>query len=170
MTDQDNRYNEKYMKRAIELSEIAYQSGKGLPIGCVIVKEGKIIGEGHNEIFLRSNPTAHGEMIAIEDACKKQGGMQLQDCEMYTTLEPCPMCFGAIYWAQVGVVFYANSKADANEAGFDDSFIFDEIVKPVDERMIKTHHTECAGAKKVLTEWKSKELAHGQPWTPYKVK
>ena len=168
--DHAGRYNEKFMKRAIELSEMAYKSGKGLPIGCVIAKNGEIIGEGHNEIFLRSNPTAHGEMVAIEDACMKKGGAALQGCEMYTTLEPCPMCFGAIYWTQVDVVYYANSKIDANEAGFDDSFIFEEIAKPNDKRIIGIHNVKCDGAKKVLLEWKAGELPDGQSWTPYKVK
>jgi len=167
---QDNRYNEKFMQRAIELSELAYKSGKGLPIGCVIVKDGQIIGEGHNEIFFRSNPTAHGEMVAIEDACRKAGGLNLRECEMYTTLEPCPMCFGAIYWAQIGVVFYANSNADAAEAGFDDCYIFDEIRRLPEERQIGFHSAANKDAKRVLMEWKAQNFPDGQPWTPYKVK
>ena len=90
------KYNEKFIQRAIELSLVAYKSGKGLPIGCVIVKDNKIIGEGHNEIFFRTNPTAHGEMVAVENACKNLGSLSLNDCIIYSTLEPCPMCLAAI--------------------------------------------------------------------------
>ena len=102
----DQDYNPKFMLKAIELSEIAYKSGKGLPIGCVIVRDGEIIGEGHNEIFERVNPTSHGEMVAIERACKNINSLQLSECQMYTTLEPCPMCLGALLQARVGRLVY----------------------------------------------------------------
>lgn len=98
----NNKYNEIFMQRAIELSQIAYKSGKGLPIGCVIVKDNVIIGEGHNEIFSRTNPTSHAEMVAIENTCNNLGSLTLNDCAIYTSLEPCPMCLAAIYWAKYG--------------------------------------------------------------------
>lgn len=161
---QDN-YNPEFMKRAILLSEIAYQSGKGLPIGCVIVKNGEIIGEGHNEIFLRNNPTAHGEMVAIENACKNLENLQLEDCEMYTTLQPCTMCLGAIYWAKLSVIYYANNNKNASEVGFDDSFIFEEFQVLPEKRKIPMYDKNNLAAMKVLQDWKSKNVSACQPWS-----
>lgn len=164
MTERDRAQHAAFMARAIELSETAWKSGKGLPIGCVIVRNGEIIGEGHNEIFVRNNPTAHGEMVAIEQACKNTGELQLKDADLYTTLEPCPMCFGAIYWAGIKTVYYANTCKDAAEAGFDDSFIFREINKAPDQRAIPFCHVQHAKAMEVLREWKAKALPASQPW------
>lgn len=166
MTENTNvGYNDLFMQRAIELSEIAYTSGKGLPIGCVIVKDGRIVGEGHNEIFHRTNPTSHGEMVAIEDACKRSGNLLLEGCELYTTLEPCPMCLGAIYWAKVKVVYFANTNDDAAAVGFDDSFIFEEFAKQPQERKIPMFAVRSDGAMKILTDWKSRNIPASQPWT-----
>jgi guanine deaminase len=162
--NKDN-YNPEFMKRAIMLSEIAYKSEKGLPIGCVIVRNGKIIGEGHNEIFSRNNPTAHGEMVAIENACKNIGDLQLADCEMYTTLQPCPMCLGAIYWAKLSVIYYANNNENASEAGFDDSFIFEEFQVSPEKRKIPMYDKNNSEAMKVLQDWKSKNISASQPWS-----
>lgn len=161
-------YNEKFMQRAVELSEMAYKSGKGLPIGCVIVKDGKIIGEGHNEIFIRNNPTAHAEMVAIEDACKKTGNLQLEECDLYTSLEPCPMCFGAVYWAKLRTVYFANTKQDATRAGFDDSFILGQIQKPHAEQWIPMLHFKMHSALKILEDWKSKNPDASQAWVDKK--
>ncbi len=158
-------YNPEFMKRAISLSEIAYKSGKGLPIGCVIVRNGEIIGEGHNEIFLRNNPTSHGEMVAIENACKNIQDLQLAGCELYTTLEPCPMCLGAIYWAKISVVYYANTNKNASEAGFDDSFIFEELKLSPEKRKIPVLGKNDSEAMKVLLDWKSQNSSACQPWT-----
>lgn len=146
-------YNPHFMQRAIALSELSYKSGKGLPIGCVIVRDGKIIGEGHNEIFIRKNPTAHGEMVAIEDACKNIADLSLAGCEIYTTLEPCPMCLGAIYWANITTIYYANTVKQAVEVGFDDSFIFEEFLKKPEQRKIPSSHVNNAEAIKVLKDW-----------------
>lgn len=142
------------MQRAIALSETAYKSGKGLPIGCVIVKDGKVIGEGHNEIFLRNNPTAHAEMVAIENACRQSSSLQLTGCELYTSLEPCPMCFGAVYWAGIQTVYFAATGADAVKAGFADLHIAGEFHKPKQEQRIPMHHAEEASALAVLHQWK----------------
>ncbi|MBA4241447.1 MAG: tRNA-specific adenosine deaminase [Sphingobacteriaceae bacterium] len=161
----NDNYEERFMQRAIELSEIAYKSGKGLPIGCVIVKEGEIVGEGHNEIFCRTNPTSHGEMVAIENACKNIGDLQLTECEMYTTLEPCPMCLGAIYWAKLKVVYFANTNKDAAEVGFDDSFIFNEFAKAPEKRLIAMYSKNNPAAMKVLKDWQTENLPASQPWT-----
>ena len=160
-----DNYNPEFMKRAILLSEIAYKSEKGLPIGCVIVKNGKIIGEGHNEIFFINNPTAHGEMVAIENACKTVGNLQLENCEMYTTLQPCPMCLGAIYWAKLSVVYYANNNKNASEVGFDDSFIFEEFQVSPERRKVPMYDKSSSEAMKVLQDWKSKNISAAQPWS-----
>ena len=151
-------YKEEFMQRAVALSQTAYTSGKGLPIGCVIVKNGVIIGEGHNEIFLRNNPTAHGEMVAIEDACRKTGDLVLSGCDLYTSLEPCPMCLGAIYWSQIRAVYYANSHEDATEVGFDDAFIFEELAKPHAQKRIPHEHVHSTQAKNILKEWLAQQI------------
>jgi tRNA(Arg) A34 adenosine deaminase TadA len=159
-----SNYNSTFMQRAIELSDIAYKSGKGLPIGCVIVKDGKIVGEGHNEIFSRNNPTSHGEMVAIENACKQLGHLQLEDCDLYTTLQPCPMCLGAIYWAKLRTVYFANSNKDAAEVGFDDSFIFEEFKLEPEKRKIPVLGNYNAEAMNVLKAWKAQGVSAAQPW------
>lgn len=159
-----DEYNEMFMQRAIELSQIAYKNGNGLPIGCVIVKDNKIIGEGHNEIFSRTNPTAHGEMVAIENACKNLKDLSLIDCAIYTTLEPCPMCLSAIYWAKIKIIYFANSNEQATQIGFSDNFIFNEIKLQPKKRKIPMLKKENTDAIKILEEWKSKDLGSSQPW------
>lgn len=154
-----------YMQRAVELSELAYRSGKGLPIGCVIARDGQIIGEGHNEIFVRSNPTAHAEMVAIERACASLRSLDLGGSELYTTLEPCPMCLAGVYWAKVGIVYFANSSRDAREAGFDDNFILQELTRAPEARRIPTVSAPSADALRVLREWRQRGLSAAQPWT-----
>ncbi len=148
-------YNEVHMRRAIELSIIAHTSGKGLPIGCVIIKNGLVIGEGHNEIFLRNIPTAHAEMVAIEDACKKTNNILLEDCELYTSLQPCPMCFGAVYWSGIKKVYYAVSCEDAEKAGFDDAFIYEQLAKPTSQQLIPMDYVRTDEALRVLVNWKT---------------
>ena len=111
---------EEYMSAAIELSRYGVTKNHGGPFGCVIVKDDKIIGRGNNMVTAKNDPTAHAEIIAIRDACKNIGSYQLDDCEIYTSCEPCPMCLGAIYWARPKIVYYANSRHDAAHIGFDD--------------------------------------------------
>jgi tRNA(Arg) A34 adenosine deaminase TadA len=152
------------MKRAIELSELAYKSGKGLPIGCVIARDGQIVGEGHNEVFARCNPTAHAEMVAIENACSRSGTVALTGCELYTTLEPCPMCLAAIYWAKVRAVHFANSSQDARAVGFDDPFILRELTAAPEQRRIPSVGQPSEAAAKVLRGWKASGGAAAQPW------
>jgi tRNA(Arg) A34 adenosine deaminase TadA len=159
-----NTYNSDFMLRAIELSKQAYTTQKGLPIGCVIVKDGVIISEGHNEIFVRKTPTAHGEMVAIEKACANLNSILLEDCELYTTLEPCPMCFSAIYWAKIKTVYYACNNEDATKIGFDDSFIFEQMQKDKSDQLIPLHHCEHIEDFAILTEWKLLEQESSQPW------
>lgn len=124
------------MARAIELSIENVRSGRGGPFGAVVVRGGKIIAEGVNCVTAVNDPTAHAEVVAIREACKKLGVFELKDCEMYTSCEPCPMCLGAIYWARPARVYFGSTAADASNAGFDDSFIYNEIPRPHAQRKI----------------------------------
>src|SRR5690606_13747670 len=109
---------------------------EGGPFGCVIVKDDKIVGRGNNSVTSLNDPTAHAEVMAIREACKNLDTFQLTDCEIYTSCEPCPMCLGAIYWARPKVVYFANTRIDAANIGFDDSFIYDEISADISQRKI----------------------------------
>lgn len=124
------------MVRAIELSLDNVLSGKGGPFGAVVVKDSKIIAEGANRVTATNDPTAHAEMCAIRAACATLGVFELSDCEIYTSCEPCPMCLGAIYWARLARVYFANLASDASKIGFDDSFIYREIGQNVRKRSI----------------------------------
>ncbi|RIW17285.1 nucleoside deaminase [Algoriphagus lacus] len=125
-----------FMLQAIELAKEGMLAGNGGPFGCVIVKDGKIIGKGSNMVLKTNDPTAHAEVVAIREACKNLDNFQLDGCEVYTSCEPCPMCLGAIFWARPARVFYACTKEDAADAGFDDDFIYQEIeVKPSDRKI-----------------------------------
>ena len=124
-----------FMKRAIELSIKSVNTGGG-PFGCVIVKDGKIVAEGSNKVTSTNDPTAHGEIVAIRDACKKLNDFNLQGSELYSTCEPCPMCLSAIYWARINKIYYANTREDARKIDFDDSLIYSEFKKNIDERKI----------------------------------
>jgi guanine deaminase len=125
-----------FMARAIELSIENVRSRRGGPFGAVVVRGGKIIAEGVNCVTAVNDPTAHAEVVAIREACKKLGVFELKDCEMYTSCEPCPMCLGAIYWARPARVYFGSTAADATNAGFDDSFIYNEIPQPHAQRKI----------------------------------
>lgn len=127
---------QQFMRKAIELSIENVRNGKGGPFGAVIVKDGKIIATGVNQVTASNDPTAHAEMVAIRNACAALGRFQLTDCELYSSCEPCPMCLGAIYWARPKVVYYANSALDAAEINFDDSFIYEQIALPHTQRTI----------------------------------
>ena len=118
----------KFMERAIELSLESINSGGG-PFGSVIVKDDKIISEGMNRVTVNNDPTAHGEIVAIRNACKELNTFNLSDCFLYSSCEPCPMCMSAIYWSRIGKVYYANTRDDAKKIEFDDSFIYSEISK-----------------------------------------
>jgi guanine deaminase len=157
-------YNPKFMMRALELSRTAYRNGKGLPIGCVIVKNGEIVGEGHNEIFHRTNPTAHAEMVAIEAACSKTGDLHLDGCDLYTTLEPCPMCAAAVYWAKIRSVFFATSAQVGAKYGFNDDFIRSDLTKSPQERIIPYFSCDAPEAVKIIDEWSEAGSAAFQPY------
>ena len=146
---------EKFMQEAIRLSREGSLANEGGPFGCVIVKGDEIIGRGNNKVLLLNDPTAHAEVVAIRDACTTLGTFQLDDCEVYTTCEPCPMCLGAIYWARPKKIYYANNREDAAAIGFDDSMIYDEINQPVSDRKIPMEPIGREAAIKVFGEWKA---------------
>ena len=145
----------RFLERAIELSRQGMQKGNGGPFGCVIVKDGEIVGEGVNEVLVKNDPTSHAEVVAIRNACKKLNNFQLTGCDVYTSCEPCPMCMGAIYWARPNRVIYANTKSDAAAVNFDDQFIYDEIRQPGTERQIPFIHHPHPAALEVFEQWKS---------------
>jgi guanine deaminase len=148
---------QKFLERAIELSREGMQLGKGGPFGCVIVKDGKIIGEGYNQVATTNDPTAHAEIVAIRNACKTLNSFQLTGCDVYASCEPCPMCLGAIYWARPARVIYANTKTDAASIHFDDQFIYNEIDRPDSARSIQFIHHPYQKAIDVFEEWKQME-------------
>ncbi len=119
-----------FMKRAIELSIESVNRGGG-PFGSIIVKDNNIVAEGSNKVTLTNDPTAHGEIVAIREACKKLNNFSLNDCELYSTCEPCPMCLSAIYWARIDKIYYANTRKDAQKIDFDDSLIYSELQKNI---------------------------------------
>jgi guanine deaminase len=125
-----------FMARAIQLSIDNVLSGRGGPFGAVIVKDVAIVAEGANQVTSMNDPTAHAEVLAIRDACRKLGVFDLEGCEIYTSCEPCPMCLGAIYWARLSRVYFGNADADAAKIGFDDSLIYRELAQPHSERKI----------------------------------
>jgi guanine deaminase len=146
----------KFILEAIELSRSGMMGNEGGPFGCIIVKDDKIVGKGNNRVTSTNDPTAHAEIVAIRDACKNLGTFQLDNCEIYTSCEPCPMCMGAIYWARPKKVYFANTRIDAAQIGFDDSMIYEELIQPLEQRKIAI---ECIGrddAIKVFQEWQNK--------------
>lgn len=144
------------MRRAVELSRLGMEQNAGGPFGCVIVKDGKIVGEGNNRVTSTNDPTAHAEVVAIRDACKNLGSFQLEGCELYASCEPCPMCLGAIYWARPDRIYFANSRYDAANIGFDDSMIYEEIVSPLERRRIPVIAMPMPEASAVFADWKLK--------------
>jgi len=148
---------EKFMQAAIELAREGMLAGKGGPFGCVIVKGEEIVGRGSNMVISTMDPTAHAEVVAIRDACKNIGNFQLDDCEVYASCEPCPMCLGALYWARVKKVVYANTRYDAAAIEFDDDFIYQEINTSFMHRQIPFVHLPHPEAIKVFKEWQDLE-------------
>ena len=142
-----------FLKRAIELSRQGIDKGDGGPFGAVIVKDGKILAEGHNEVLKTKDPTAHAEIVTIRKACQALNHFQLEDCILYSSCEPCPMCLGAIYWSRPKMIVFACTKKDAASIGFDDDFIYKEIELPLHERSIPMIHLEDSSAIKVMEDW-----------------
>ncbi len=149
--------NEDFMLEAVNAALRGMQNNEGGPFGCVIVKDGKIIGKGNNKVTSTNDPTAHAEVTAIRDACKNLNSFQLDGCTIYTSCEPCPMCLGAIYWARPEKVFYGSSQQDAANIGFDDAFIYEEIPLPYEKRSIPFEQLAPEVAIKPFQEWTKKE-------------
>ena len=145
-----------FMKRAIELSIKSVNNGGG-PFGSIIVKSDKIIAEGSNKVTSNNDPTAHGEIVAIREACKKLNNFSLNGCELYSTCEPCPMCLSAIYWARVDKIYYANTREDARKIDFDDSLIYTELQKNIDKRKIPMIQILRNEALKAFELWDQKK-------------
>lgn len=146
---------ENYMQEAIDLSIDNVKSNNGGPFGAVVVKDGKIIARGYNQVTASNDPTAHAEVVAIREACKVLGTFQLTNCEIYTSCEPCPMCLGAIYWARPSRVYYANTKEDAAAIQFDDDFIYKEIAKPIQYRELQFKQVMRKEAQVAFELWKN---------------
>jgi tRNA(Arg) A34 adenosine deaminase TadA len=145
-----------FMRHAIRLSAEHMREGAGGPFGAVIVKDGRVIAEGWNCVTSANDPTAHAEVVAIRAACTALGTFSLEGCEIYASCEPCPMCLAAIYWARIDRIFFANSRQEAAAIGFDDALIYDEIPKPVGERLVPTVQLRLPEAEAVFAEWRTK--------------
>lgn len=145
-----------FMLEAIRLSVREMRRNKGGPFGAVVVRKGLIIGRGWNQVTSANDPTAHAEVIAIRDACRRLKTFQLEDCELYTSCEPCPMCLSAIYWARLKRVFYANTRKDAANIDFDDELIYREVARPISRRQIPMKQFMRDAALKVFAEWRAK--------------
>ncbi len=150
--------DERYLREAITLARQGMDRNEGGPFGCVIVKDGRIIGRGNNRVTSTNDPTAHAEVVAIREACKALGDFQLDGCTLYTSCEPCPMCLGAIYWARPDRIVFAATREDAADAGFDDQLIYDELPLAPEERRIPTEALLLRDeARAVFNDWKIKE-------------
>ena len=147
-----------FMLRAIELARSNIKNLNGGPFGAVIVKDGKIIGEGSNHVLANNDPTAHAEIVAIREACKNLSSFQLDGCEIYSSCEPCPMCLGAIYWARPAKLYFAAGREDASGADFDDSLIYKEVSLPINERQIPTEQFLKKESQAVFNEWNENNL------------
>lgn len=147
---------EELMIKAVNLSEYGMDNNFGGPFGAVIVKDGEVIAEGFNNVTSSNDPTAHAEITAIRNACKKLNTFDLSGCELYTSCEPCPMCLAAIYWARIEKIYYANTKEDAANINFDDDFIYQEFAKPKNSRSIPVEQLGRDEAIKVFKKWSEK--------------
>lgn len=145
-----------YLQQAIELAKQGIEEGAGGPFGCVIVKDGVVVGKGCNRVTSANDPTAHAEVVAIREACRSLGNYQLTDCDVYASCEPCPMCLGALYWARPRRVVYASTRDEAAEAGFDDALIYREINLSPGERKIPWVCQPLDEAVALFGTWKEK--------------
>ncbi len=152
MTEQDKEF----MRRAIELAQKGIDSNDGGPFGAIVVKDGEIIGEGCNRVTSTNDPTAHAEIVAIREACKNLNSFQLGGCVIYTSCEPCPMCLGAIYWARPKRMYFACSREDAANVGFDDRLIYEEIERPIAQRRIESVNFLREEGLQVFENWANK--------------
>jgi tRNA(Arg) A34 adenosine deaminase TadA len=148
--------HEHFMREAIREAEAGLRANHGGPFGCVIVREGVIIARGNNRVTSSNDPTAHAEVVAIRDACRALARYSLEDCTLYASSEPCPMCLAAVYWARIPRVLYANTRADAAAIGFDDEFLYREMPLPPGERAIEMRQLLRDEAQATFRAWESK--------------
>ena len=149
--------HEKFMRMAIELSEYNVKQATGGPFGAVIVKDGMVVARSANKVVQQNDPTAHAEISAIRLACQELGTHTLEGCVIYSSCEPCPMCLGAIYWARIDIIYFANTKADAADIGFDDHFIYLELETPMEQRKLQLVQLLRDEALPVFKLWESSE-------------
>lgn len=142
-----------FMKQAIALATDNVVHGRGGPFGAVVVKDGEVIATGANQVTAANDPTAHAEVVALRNACQALGTFQLTGCDVYTSCEPCPMCLAALYWSRCRAIYYGNDAADAARAGFDDSFLYEEVRKPLDQRSIPIHRLLPDEARASFEAW-----------------
>ena len=147
---------EKWMRAAIRLARAKMRADGGGPFGAIIVRQDKIVGRGWNQVTSTNDPTAHAEVAAIRDACQRLKTFRLDDCELYTSCEPCPMCLSAVYWARLKKIYYGNTRRDAARIAFDDEHIYREMAKPVGQRSLIMKQLLRAEALKVFAEWQAK--------------
>lgn len=152
-----NEQHERYMGMAIALSEKNVKDGSGGPFGAVIVKDGKIVAQSSNSVTSTNDPTAHAEVSAIRLAAKELNSFDLSGCVIYTSCEPCPMCLGAIYWARISKIYYAGTRDDAEEIGFDDKFIYRELNRPAEKRQLPSVQIMREESLEVFRKWSTSE-------------
>ena len=144
------------MREAIRLSIQEMRRGQGGPFGAVVVRKGRIVGRGWNKVTSANDPTAHAEVVAIREACRRLKTFRLDDCELYTSCEPCPMCLSAIYWARFRRIFYANTRQDAARINFDDDFLYHQVALPIRKRTLRMKQLLRKEALAAFAEWESK--------------
>lgn len=157
-----NMYNQKFMDEAIALSLENVESGNGGPFGAVIVKDGQVIAYGVNKVTISNDPTAHAEVDAIRQACATLKSFQLTGCQVYSSCEPCPMCLGALIWARPEKIYYANTRLDAAQIGFDDAMIYEQLTVAPEQRLIPCIKVDAAHALQAFNVWslKSKKICY----------
>lgn len=148
--------NQRFMRVAIRLSLQMMRRGKGGPFGAVVVKGGRIVGRGCNQVTSANDPTAHAEIVAIREACRRLRNFRLDGCDLYTSCEPCPMCLSAIYWARIRKVYYGNTRADAAKIAFDDDVIYREVARPIARRTLMMKQLLHREARAAFVEWAEK--------------
>lgn len=147
----------KFMTVAVQEAFQGMRAGDGGPFGAVIVKDGEIIATGHNEVLKTNDPTAHAEIVAIRKATAKLGRFDLSDCEIYSSCEPCPMCFAAIHWAKMKRLYFGASRYDAAAIDFDDQYIYDVINKTASKEQVEVHTIDCDHCLEPFREWQNKQ-------------
>jgi tRNA(Arg) A34 adenosine deaminase TadA len=147
---------EEFVALTIEIALRGVESGDGGPFGAVVVRGEDVISRGWNQVIGTNDPTAHAEVQAIRAACERLGSFQLDDCDLYASCEPCPMCLGAIYWARPRAVFFAATRDDAAAAGFDDAFVYDELPLPAEDRTLPMRFVVHPDAHEPFAAWAAK--------------